>query len=290
MPIAVQCSGCGGKFRAPDAAAGKRAKCPKCSAVIMVNDTQPQQPASCVAASQTLSPSPTLVPTRSGVIPEQTDTIVRPIPSPRSQKPSKTPKPIATRPALWNLPIGIVLLLLGTIVEAIYVLVIMVITDKTWQESSAFPWIALVLAIVIVAVGKPIQKYAGNVGWVVYILLANIFGILILIGWKAFDEGWSGFRTRRMGTTAADQEVGTDDTVKLSWLDQEVARNSRFFLIAVAVLFPGIGLIMGILMLVFCKIPESRKLARLLCAISGAIYGFLAILIAFIVVMRLVFA
>jgi len=42
MPIIVQCTGCGGKFRAPDEAAGKRVKCPKCSAVIDVR--APAQP------------------------------------------------------------------------------------------------------------------------------------------------------------------------------------------------------------------------------------------------------
>ena len=33
MPIAIPCLGCGGKFRTPDEAAGKRVKCPKCSAM-----------------------------------------------------------------------------------------------------------------------------------------------------------------------------------------------------------------------------------------------------------------
>jgi hypothetical protein len=37
MPINVQCPGGGGKFRALDNAAGRRVKCPKCSAVIDVN-------------------------------------------------------------------------------------------------------------------------------------------------------------------------------------------------------------------------------------------------------------
>lgn len=41
MPIMVQCSGCGGKFRAPDEAAGKRVKCPKCSAMIEVGTIFP---------------------------------------------------------------------------------------------------------------------------------------------------------------------------------------------------------------------------------------------------------
>ena len=43
MPITVECSGCGGRFRAPDEAAGKRVKCPKCSATIHVGSVhQPQ--------------------------------------------------------------------------------------------------------------------------------------------------------------------------------------------------------------------------------------------------------
>ncbi len=290
MPISVQCPGCGGKFRAPDEAIGKRAKCPKCPAFIDINDIQPQKSTSSLAA-QTPSLPPRTIQTQLGSMPEQTNTVIRPILSSCSQKLSKSPKPMTTRPALWNLPIGIVLLLLGTLVEAIEIAVILSINDETWERSSAFLWISLILGIAIAVVGKPIQKYAGNVGWVVYFLLFNIPGILILIGWKAFDEGWSGFRARRMGITAVNQELGTYETTsELSWLDREVTRNSRFFLISMAVLFPGIGLIMGILMLVFCKISESRKLARLLCTISGVIYGSLAVLIGLIIILRWVLA
>lgn len=36
MPIAVQCPGCNAKLNAPDAAAGKRLKCPKCAGTITV--------------------------------------------------------------------------------------------------------------------------------------------------------------------------------------------------------------------------------------------------------------
>lgn len=36
MPIAVQCPGCNAKLNAPDAAAGKRLKCPKCAGAITV--------------------------------------------------------------------------------------------------------------------------------------------------------------------------------------------------------------------------------------------------------------
>ena len=36
MPISVECRGCGRKFQTPERLAGKRAKCPKCSAVIEV--------------------------------------------------------------------------------------------------------------------------------------------------------------------------------------------------------------------------------------------------------------
>ena len=39
MPIGVQCSGCGGKFRAPDEAAGEPVKCPKCGTAIVVPST-----------------------------------------------------------------------------------------------------------------------------------------------------------------------------------------------------------------------------------------------------------
>lgn len=54
MPIVVQCSGCGGKFRAPDEAAGKRLKCPKCATVIHVGNVaqQPTLAARALASSE----------------------------------------------------------------------------------------------------------------------------------------------------------------------------------------------------------------------------------------------
>ena len=36
MPIPVTCDGCGARFKAPDAAAGKKGKCKKCGAAIVV--------------------------------------------------------------------------------------------------------------------------------------------------------------------------------------------------------------------------------------------------------------
>lgn len=41
MPISATCSGCSSKFNAPDHAAGKRAKCPKCGFVITISPPQP---------------------------------------------------------------------------------------------------------------------------------------------------------------------------------------------------------------------------------------------------------
>ena len=62
MPISVQCPGCGGKFRAPDEAAGKRAKCPKCSAVIEVGSTQQQQSAQTSGVEKGEPPTPPAIP------------------------------------------------------------------------------------------------------------------------------------------------------------------------------------------------------------------------------------
>jgi hypothetical protein len=56
MPIAVQCSGCGGRFRAPDEAAGKRVKCPKCSALIEVSPTERYEAAQTGDSQTTGSP------------------------------------------------------------------------------------------------------------------------------------------------------------------------------------------------------------------------------------------
>jgi hypothetical protein len=43
MPIAVVCSNCSAKLNAPDGAAGKKVKCPKCQSPIVVPDIQPMQ-------------------------------------------------------------------------------------------------------------------------------------------------------------------------------------------------------------------------------------------------------
>lgn len=57
MPIAIQCTGCGGRFRAPDAAKGRQVRCPKCSASIQVPAMQTQTQAAIGGAS---SDAPTL--------------------------------------------------------------------------------------------------------------------------------------------------------------------------------------------------------------------------------------
>jgi LSD1 subclass zinc finger protein len=43
MPIAVVCSTCSARLNAPDGAAGKKVKCPKCQTPIVVPDLQPMQ-------------------------------------------------------------------------------------------------------------------------------------------------------------------------------------------------------------------------------------------------------
>ncbi|MBC7855772.1 MAG: DUF4339 domain-containing protein [Pirellulaceae bacterium] len=45
MPLQVACPSCNAKLRAPDTAAGKKTKCPKCQAVIAVPADAPQAPA-----------------------------------------------------------------------------------------------------------------------------------------------------------------------------------------------------------------------------------------------------
>lgn len=45
MPLQVVCPGCSAKLKAPDTAAGKKTKCPKCQAVISVPIDAPQAPA-----------------------------------------------------------------------------------------------------------------------------------------------------------------------------------------------------------------------------------------------------
>lgn len=43
MPINVKCPGCGSKFHAPQEAAGKRSKCPRCQTIIEIQETQMQE-------------------------------------------------------------------------------------------------------------------------------------------------------------------------------------------------------------------------------------------------------
>ena len=72
MPIVVQCSGCGGKFRAPDEAAGKRVKCPKCSSSIMLSSADHQDSAELPVAQKKLSQIPPPVPAEAAPISDQT--------------------------------------------------------------------------------------------------------------------------------------------------------------------------------------------------------------------------
>lgn len=44
MPIAITCTSCGSRINAPDAAAGKKAKCPKCKAVVSIPSNEDKQP------------------------------------------------------------------------------------------------------------------------------------------------------------------------------------------------------------------------------------------------------
>ena len=52
MPLQVVCPGCSAKLKAPDTAAGKKTKCPKCQAVISVPVDAPQAPAGSPGASK----------------------------------------------------------------------------------------------------------------------------------------------------------------------------------------------------------------------------------------------
>jgi predicted Zn finger-like uncharacterized protein len=55
MTIHVTCPGCGAKFQAPEDLAGKRVKCPKCSAAIAVAG-QPRQAGAQAAPAEQETP------------------------------------------------------------------------------------------------------------------------------------------------------------------------------------------------------------------------------------------
>ena len=44
MPIKVKCRTCGSAFNAPDSAAGKKTKCPKCGGIIEIPEPAPPEP------------------------------------------------------------------------------------------------------------------------------------------------------------------------------------------------------------------------------------------------------
>ena len=74
MPIPFTCLTCGGNFKAPDAAAGRKVKCPKCSAAISF---------------------PANIVTRAKVLPASHSQIVAPTP-PIEEKPNLAPAPAAS--------------------------------------------------------------------------------------------------------------------------------------------------------------------------------------------------
>lgn len=51
MPLQVICPGCNARLKAPDSAAGKKTKCPKCQAVVSVPVDAPQAPAASAAVT-----------------------------------------------------------------------------------------------------------------------------------------------------------------------------------------------------------------------------------------------
>ena len=59
MPIPVTCSQCNSKLQAPDAAAGKRVKCPKCGAAIEVASATTEEAAGIVPAPPPIPTTPT---------------------------------------------------------------------------------------------------------------------------------------------------------------------------------------------------------------------------------------
>lgn len=73
MPISVQCSVCGGKFRAPDEAASGRVKCPKCLAMIEVCSTQQRKSTQTSAAEKGESLTPPAIPIKPTVPCEKID-------------------------------------------------------------------------------------------------------------------------------------------------------------------------------------------------------------------------
>src|SRR5438105_3392974 len=49
MPILVKCGGCQAKMNAPDAAAGRKVKCPKCGGIVAVPGAAPSKVAAAPA-------------------------------------------------------------------------------------------------------------------------------------------------------------------------------------------------------------------------------------------------
>lgn len=60
---------------------------------------------------------------------------------------------------------------------------------------------------------------------------------------------------------------------RLSWLDRQFIQASGCALIALALLFNGAALVLGMIGLVFCKHPKAREGAGTLCVLGAIATG-----------------
>ena len=60
MPISIECAGCGGRLKAPDSAGGRKTKCPKCGAPILVPSPELFQQSNLEQVSLPIKPTASL--------------------------------------------------------------------------------------------------------------------------------------------------------------------------------------------------------------------------------------
>jgi hypothetical protein len=94
MPISVACPGCSTKFKAPDAAAGKRIKCPKCGGAIAVTPG-----AATTATASTATNSATAPPAAKPAQPAVSAAAPRPVAAAAKAAPPASPAKPAVAPA-----------------------------------------------------------------------------------------------------------------------------------------------------------------------------------------------
>jgi hypothetical protein len=178
MAIPVTCEGCGARFKAPDAAAGKKGKCKKCGASILVpvpeavgaaaeddlydlaGATPPPTPTRTTTSSPSLPPqaapyNPTRPPASAASAAMMSRGVVPKSPGAGAWKTAHNPPTIMK---VLGVVVGVVLILLGLLIAAGPVLAMM--SDKT-GKTIRFKGVVIGVTLIVTGV-TAIAKALGK--------------------------------------------------------------------------------------------------------------------------------